>query len=66
MYGFLLSCNIAAITVCIKNPDFTSLPVQDFDWLDTVYVKVQEPIAKDTPEALEIPVASVSYFNANS
>jgi hypothetical protein len=36
MYGYLRRFKSAAIRVSFEEPDFSSLPVKDFDWLDTV------------------------------
>jgi hypothetical protein len=60
MYGYLRRFSGAAIGTHIDEPDLLSLPVQLFDWSNTVYGKVQEDITKDITEPLKKPVILVS------
>jgi Reverse transcriptase (RNA-dependent DNA polymerase) len=65
MYDYLRRFKSAAVQVRVEEPDFSKLPVQEFDWADTVYGKVREEIAKEIPEPLGNPVVSVTYADAN-
>jgi hypothetical protein len=64
MYGYLRRFKSAAIRVRTEEPDFSALPVQEYDWSETVYGNVQEEIARDSPEPLGSPVVLVSYEDA--
>jgi hypothetical protein len=39
-----------------KEPDYSDLPEQNFDWMYTVYGNVQEVLPHDAPEPLGKPV----------
>jgi hypothetical protein len=65
MYGYLRRFKSAAIRVQTEEPDFSALPVQKYDWSETVEGNVQEEIARDLPEPLGNPVVLVSYVDAN-
>lgn len=65
MYGYLRKFKSAAIRVRIEEPDFSALPVQEFDWAASVYGNVQESMARDIPTPLGNPVVSVTYVDAN-
>ena len=65
MYGYLRKFKSAAIRVRIEEPDFSTLPVQEFDWAASVYGNVQESMARDIPTPLGNPVISVTYVDAN-
>jgi hypothetical protein len=65
IYGYLKKFKSAAIRVRVEKPDFSELPVQLFDWCDTVYGNVNEEIPKDVPDPLGKPVTLVTYVDAN-
>jgi hypothetical protein len=65
IYGYLRLLKSAAIRVRVDEPDFSTLPIQDFDWAETVYGKVQEEFPKDIPEPHGKPAVSVHYVDAN-
>jgi hypothetical protein len=48
----------------VDEPDFSTLPIQEFDWAEPVYGKVQEEMPKDIPEPHGKPV-SVHYVDDN-
>jgi hypothetical protein len=52
IYGYLRRFKSAAIRVRVNEPDFSTLPVQELDWAETVYGNVQEEIPKDKPEPM--------------
>jgi hypothetical protein len=47
MYGYLRRFKSAAIRVRTEEPDFSTLPMQNFDWSETVYGTVQEEVPND-------------------
>jgi hypothetical protein len=55
----------AVIRVRADEPDFSTPPMQEFDWAETVCGKVQEEIPKDIPEPQGKPVVYVHYVDAN-
>jgi hypothetical protein len=65
IYGYLRRFKSAATRVHVDEPDFIAFPIQEFDWAETVYVKVQEEIPKDIQEPHGKPVVSVHYVDAN-
>jgi hypothetical protein len=64
-YGYMRRFKSAGIRVRVNKPDFSTLPVQEFDWTEMVYGKVQNTIPKDIPEPHGKPVVSVHYVDAN-
>ena len=65
IYGYLRRFKSAAIRVRVDEPDFSALAVQEFDWAETVYGKVQEEVPKDIPPPHGKPVVTVTYVDAN-
>jgi hypothetical protein len=63
--GIYKVSNSAAIWVETEEPDFSVLPVQEYDWSEIVYGNVQEEIARDLPDPLGNPVVLVSYVDTN-
>jgi hypothetical protein len=56
IYGYLRRFKSAATRVRFDEPEFSTLPIQEFDWAETVYGKVQEEITKDIPEPHGTPI----------
>jgi hypothetical protein len=52
VYGYATKMKHAIIHVRTEEPDFSSLPEQDFDWAYSVYGNVREIDLTDIPEAL--------------
>ena len=52
-------------SVFTKEPDFSELSNQEFDWMYSVYRNVHELIPSDIPEPLENPVVTITYCDAN-
>jgi hypothetical protein len=65
MYSYLRRFKNAAVWVRAEEPDFSALPVQEYDWSETVYGNIQEEIAIELHEPLGNPVLLVSYVDAN-
>jgi hypothetical protein len=55
----------AMIRVRTKEPDYSALPVQEFEWAHTVYGDVSEIIPNDAPLPLGKHVTLTHYFDAN-
>jgi hypothetical protein len=51
VYGYLQRFQSARIRLHFEETIFSSLSVQDSDWLNSVYGKVKEDIAINTPES---------------
>jgi hypothetical protein len=49
----------ATMRVRVNEPDFSTFPVQEFDWAETGYGKVQNEIPKDIPGPYGKPVVYV-------
>ena len=65
MYGYLARTKEAAIRYRCGLPDYSNLPVQEFDWMRTVYGNVTEEIPSDAPEPLGKEVVLTTYVDAN-
>ncbi len=55
----------AAIRFRVKEPDFSSIPIPDYDWSYSVYGNPQEDIPKDAPEPLGNYVQLSHFVDAN-
>jgi hypothetical protein len=64
VYGYLSKMRQAIIRFRTNEPDYSALPVQEFDW-EVVYGKVEELVPDDTPEALGPWVTLTHYVDAN-
>jgi hypothetical protein len=65
IYGYLKKFSQAAIRIQTNQPDYSSLPEQEFDWCYSVYGNVQEVLPHDLPEPLGKPVIITTYKDAN-
>ena len=65
IYGYLFNLSDGAIRFRIGEPDFSSIPSQDFDWSRTVYSDAKEYIPHDCPEPLGRYVTTTHYVDAN-
>ena len=65
IYGYLFNLSDGAIRFQIGEPDFSSIPSQDFDWSRTVYSDAKEYIPHDCPEPLGRYVTTTHYVDAN-
>jgi hypothetical protein len=65
MYGYLKKFKSAAIRVRTEEPDFSDLPIQKYDWCETVYGNVKEEVPADIPTPLGNQVTIVTYVDAN-
>ena len=65
IYGYLRKHKSGAIRVRTGHPDYTQDEHVDYDWMRTVYGKVQELIPEDLPTPLGLPVITTTYEDAN-
>jgi hypothetical protein len=65
MYGYLSKFREAVLRFRTKEPDYSDLPKQKFDWEYSVYGNVVEPVPKDAPNPLGMPVLLTHYVDAN-
>jgi len=63
--GYLSKMKHGAIRIRTLEPDYSSLPAQDFDWSRSVYGEPEEVIPKDAPRPLGKYVTLSHYVDAN-
>jgi hypothetical protein len=64
MCGYLSNKKSAAIRVRIDKPDYSSIPVPEFDW-ERIYGNVQETVPDNIPTPLGKSVVTTTYLDAN-
>ena len=52
LYGYLAKTKHFTIRYRTKEPDYSHLPKQEYDWTRIVYIDVKEEIQKDIPKPL--------------
>lgn len=65
IYGYVAKMKHACIRVRTAEPDYSGLPVQEFDWAQSVYGDTREILPKDAPKPLGKWVTSTHYVDAN-
>jgi hypothetical protein len=65
VYGYLSNMKQAAIRFRVREPDYSALPEQHFDWAQSVYGNVTEEIPSDAPTPLGRRVISSHYWDAS-
>jgi hypothetical protein len=65
VYSYLRRFTSAAIRIRTNEPDFSSLPDQNFDWCYSVYGTVNELLPLDALKPLGKSVTTVTYTDAN-
>ena len=65
LYGYLAKTKHFAIRYRTKEPDFSHLPNQEYEWTRTVYGHVREEITKDIPKPLGKRVITIAFLDAN-
>ena len=64
-YGYLAKTKHYAIRYRTKEPDYSQLPKQSYEWTRTVYGDVKEEIPKHIPKPLGQRVITSTYLVAN-
>jgi hypothetical protein len=65
VYGYLAQFKHATIRFRTHEPDYSSIPEQDYDWMFSVYGDVEEQIPHDAPIPLGKKVRITHYVDAN-
>ena len=65
IYSYAIRTKDYAIRFRTKQPDYSFLPDQDFDWTYSVYGDVHEILPDDMPEPLGEAVATTTTMDAN-
>ena len=65
LYGYLAKEKCYAIRCRTKEPDYSHLPKQEYDWTKTVYEDVKEEIPKVIAEPLGKRVITTTFLDAN-
>ena len=65
LYGYLAKTKHFAIRYRTKEPDYSHLPKQEYEWTRTVYGNVKEEIPKDIPRPLGKRVITTTFLDAN-
>ena len=63
--GYLAKMKHACIRFRTEEPDFSAIPIPEYDWMYSVYGDVKEEIPDDIPEPLGAYVQSSHYVDAN-
>ena len=65
LYGYLAKTRHFAIRYRTKEPDYSHLPKQEYEWTRTVYGNVKEEIQKDKPKPLGLRGITTTFLDAN-
>ena len=65
IYGYMFKMKDAKIVIQTEEPEYSEIPVDEYDWSHSVYGDVKELTTKDTPEPLGKFVTLLHYINAN-
>ena len=65
LYRYLGKTKHLAIRYRTKEPDYSHLQKQDYEWTWTVYVYVNEEIPKDIPKPLGKRVITTTFLDVN-
>lgn len=65
IFGYLSKMRHGKIRILTDEPDYSDIPVKEYDWQYTVYGDVKEQIPSDAPEPKGKPVRTTSYVDAN-
>ena len=63
--GYLAKTKHVAIRYRTKEPDYSHLPKQEYEWTRNVYGNVKEEISKDIPKPLGKRVITTTFLGAN-
>ena len=65
LYRYLVKTKHYAIRYRTREPDYSHLPKQEYEWTRTVYGNVKEEIPKDIPKPLRKRVITTTFLHAN-
>ena len=64
-YRYLVKTKLFAIRYRTKEPDYSHLPKQEYEWTRTAYGNVKEEIPKDIPKPLGKRGITTTFLDAN-
>ena len=65
IFGYLTKMRHGKIRILTDEPDYSDIPIKEYDWQYTVYGDAKEQIPSDAPEPKGKPVRTTSYVDAN-
>ena len=65
LYGYLAKTKYFAIRYRTKEPDYSHLPKQEYEWTRTVYGNITEEIPKDIQKPIGKRVITNTFLDAN-
>ena len=65
LYRYLVKTKHFAIRYRTKEPDYSHLPKQEYEWFRTVYEDVKEELPKDIPRPLGKRAITTTFLDAN-
>ena len=65
IYGYVAKMRYGVIRIRTDEPDYSDLPVQEYDWSKSVYGDIQEVLPKDAPKPLGKFVTLTHFVDAN-
>ena len=65
IYGYLSKMRHAVIRVRMEEPDYSDLPIPEYDWSKSVYGELEEVLPTDAPPPLGQFVTLTHYVDAN-
>jgi hypothetical protein len=65
IYGYLSKMRFATIRIRTEEPDYSDIPMKEYDWFYTVYSGATETIATNLPEPRGKQVVTSSFVDAN-
>ena len=65
VYGYISKMRHSRICIRTKEPDYSDIPEQIFDWDYSIYGNVREGLPNDLAKALGKPVTLTHYIDAN-
>ena len=65
LYGYFVETQHFAIRYRTKEPNYSHVPKQEYEWTRTVYGNVKEEIPKDIPKPLGKRVITTALLDAN-
>jgi Reverse transcriptase (RNA-dependent DNA polymerase) len=65
IYGYLSKMRFGTIRIRTDEPDFSDIPMKEFDWFYTAYSGATEEIPMNLPKPRGKPVVTSSFVDAN-
>jgi hypothetical protein len=65
IHGYLKKYKYGIIRIDMSKPDYSHIPMKEYDWSYTCYKGAKELLPNDAPKPLGKPVVTTSYIDAN-